>query len=81
MLPHSVGALTKSLASVRSRDIAFAALPLQYYMQTLTLSPTFASTKSLASKNFKFFRFEYIGIQTILSDVFFDADSESPPMT
>ncbi len=29
---HMASALTKSLASARSRDIAFAALLLQYYM-------------------------------------------------
>ena len=33
-------ALTKSLASALSHDIAFAALLLQYYMQTLTLTLT-----------------------------------------
>ncbi len=37
-------ALTKSLASAWSHDIAFAALLLQYYMQTLTLTLTVTLT-------------------------------------
>ena len=40
-------ALTKSLASAWSRDIAFAALLLQYYMQTLTLTTTLTPTLTL----------------------------------
>ncbi len=34
-------ALTKSLASAWSHDIAFAALLLQYFMQTLTINGAF----------------------------------------
>ena len=40
-------ALTKSLASALSRDIAFAALIFQYYMQTLTLTLTPSLTLTL----------------------------------
>ena len=36
--------LTKSLAGALSREIAFAALIFQYYMQTLTLTSTLTLT-------------------------------------
>ncbi len=42
-----LAALTKSLASALSRDVAFAALLLQYYMQTLTLTLTPTLTLTL----------------------------------
>ena len=42
---------------------------------------TAASTNSLASKFSKILIFEYFQYLKIGIDVFFDADSESPPMT
>ena len=61
-----------------SNKILLFITPLSFYIVNVWTCPQSASTKSHASEKIKS---PYSGILRIASDVFFDADSESPHMT
>ena len=63
-----------------SKKILLFITPLSSYIVNVWTCPQSASTKSHASEKIKT-KSPYSGILRIASDVFFDADSESPHMT